>query len=209
MILPTLIGSQSWWIDYLCARTGFKSELHEDGGFVEVHFDHLPSRFRTDSKPETALRDEVLATRLFEDPLLEYSVPLGKAKGRVDVVGRIGNTSWVVECKIPGSANSTMDVHQVGQAIGQSLILAYAYKQQYKGNLSGLIMPAICTETLGSGSQVVKRVCALTGVTVFEVLPPVARKGDVLLAKYEYAFRVYYLDESSPRRFCEDWSSTI
>lgn len=155
---------------------------------------------------ETTLRNDFLATGIFDGWEKEYKVPIGSSKVPIDVLGRIGNSSWIVECKIPRSNSFSLDSHQIGQAIGQSLIQSYAFKGHYKQNLSSVAMPAICTEVLGSGSKVVKDICSWVGVTIFEMLPPKTTSGDNLLGKWECGFRIYYLAEDAPRHFAKDWS---
>ena len=134
---------------------------------------------------------------LFPDTEKEEKVRLGSGKPQIDLTSRIDDSVWVIECKILESRSAKIDIHRIGQAIGQAYALSYLYKNHYQQHLSANILPAVCARDLGSGKSQVLELCQIIGITLVEVLPEFSTE--------RANANLYYLSDSSPRPFCEDW----
>lgn len=198
-------GGKSWWIDHLQALE-FQVNENKIGAYLEIVGKKPPSAPRW--SPEKDLKNELVDSGLLALGVWrEERVKLGQDTKKIDLLNTIQDVTWVIECKIPNKTDRVrLDVRQVGQAIGQVLILTYLAKTHFRENLSDKFMPAICTWTLGTGSTAVKDICRMVGVTIIEILEVAPQVGDIPTEwRNGRTIRIYYLDDMSPRPFCEDW----
>lgn len=202
---PSVVGDKAWWVSWLSRNPKLivTDNQLEYEAYLQVTNKELYNPLTASQKPEAMLTDRFLRTNIFSTINQQEKVRLGKDAKRIDVLAGADDSTWVIECKEPQSKTATLDVGQVGQAIGQVVIYTYLYKLSYKERRSRKIMPVICTWLLGSGAIIIKRICQMFGVTLIEVLVQTPYGvGDNVVGT---TARIHYLNEASPRPFCEDW----